>query len=85
MGSLGFKVDYIDKPETIEPVRSKKDAHNFYPINWDEDSDKRVQQYLIDSGADGGLVIDSNYRENFGNLEGHITIQPYKLIKPGQT
>lgn len=84
MREINSKVEYIGKPETIENIRSKPDSKMLDPIDWDEDSDNRIQKYLIDCTADGGVVISSDYRERSSSgstwVEGHITIQPYILI-----
>ena len=80
MKGLGFHVEYIGKPETLDDLMSKSSD---FPNNLTERSKDEIQKYLNEKQADGGLILDT---EEYGRVQGschakwgNITLIPYRL------
>ena len=86
MTELGFKVDFISKPETIKNLSIPEFAVSYCDaakiVRLTDKSIDKLQEYLMNMEADGGIVLSvfSRYdNDKFGYCE--LTIVPYKLDK----
>ncbi len=85
MLNLGLSVEFIDKPETLDDMRCKYGNYILKPEYLDDKSYEKIQKYLEDKGADGGLIVGKDEwsiptSDVHDIIAGRITIQPFKLI-----
>lgn len=82
MRDLGFDVEFIGKPETIVGLKARPGERFGRIEDLDEDSKGKIESYLEENGADGGLVVD---KEVLPNGAGALTLAVYKLTRPPST
>jgi hypothetical protein len=80
MNNLGYEVEFLDKPKTIEGILFDDSCVVLDKI--DKESKEVIQKYLEDSKADGGLIIDSNKKDlGYNRAKANLTIALY-ILKP---